>query len=71
MNTPSKREQAILRLLKVAAAGAVAVVVGWLAGPNVADVVGTQNAVLVAAVLTPLFSALEKFLSGPTEKVDK
>lgn len=64
-----KRKQALLRFVKIAVAAAVAAAIGWLAGPNVADVVGTQNAVLVAAVLTPLLSALEKFLNGPTVKV--
>lgn len=66
---PSKTQQALVRFGKVVAAGAVASALGWLAGPNVADIVGTQYAVLTAAVLTPVLSALEKYLTGPTVKV--
>lgn len=65
----NKGKQALVRLGKIVAAGAVAAVAAWVVGPNAADVVGAQNAVLFGAILTPILSAVEKFLSGPTEKV--
>lgn len=59
----SKRKTVLLRALRVAGAGAVAWLIAWLAGPDVADVVGSsQNAVLLAAVLTPILAAVEKWI---------
>ena len=48
------------RFLKVVAAGAVAAAIGWLSGPDVADLVGQQGAVILAAILVPILSGLEK-----------
>lgn len=63
MAATSKRKTVLLRLVRTAGATLVAFVIAWLAGPDVADVVGsTQNAVLLAAVLTPLLAAAEKAL---------
>jgi hypothetical protein len=55
-----KLNLALRRLAKVAAAGLVAAVIGWLSGPDVADLVGEQGAVIIAAVLVPILSGLEK-----------
>lgn len=62
----SKLALALRRLVKVAAAGAIAAAVGWIASPELAGVVGTQNAVIIAAVLTPILSGLEKGYFKPT-----
>ena len=56
----SKLNLALRRLVKVAIAAVLAAIVGWFASPEFADVVGTQNAVLLAALLTPILSGLEK-----------
>lgn len=59
-DTDTVRLAALKRFGKVVAAGVVAAAIGFVAGPDFANVVGTQNAVLLAAVLTPVLSALEK-----------
>ena len=56
----SKLELALRRFAKVAAAALLAALVGWLASPDVADIVGTQNAVLISGILVPILSGLEK-----------
>lgn len=56
----TKRYDALARFGKVLAAGALASAIAWVAGPDFANVVGTTNAVLLAAVLTPILSAAEK-----------
>lgn len=57
-----KAKAALIRFAKVLAAGAVASTLAFIAGPDLVNVVGTTNAVLLAAVLTPILSALEKAL---------
>lgn len=57
-----KKRTIILRALRTAGATAIAGLIGWLAGPDVAELVGTEQAVLLAAVLTPLLAAAEKYL---------
>lgn len=61
--------QALLRLAKVSAALVVAAIAAWVVSPDAANVVGTQYAVVFGAVLTPILSAIEKILTGPTAKV--
>lgn len=56
----SKLNLAARRFAKVLAAGAVAAAIGWLSGPDVADLVGQQGSVILAAVLVPILSGLEK-----------
>lgn len=62
MATTTKKKTVILRALRTASAVAVAGFVGWLSGPDVTELLGAQNAVLLAAVATPLLVALEKAL---------
>lgn len=54
------------RVLVRAAKGLGAVVVGflvaWLAGPDVTELIGSDNQALVVAVVTPLLLAAEKWL---------
>ena len=69
MNT-LKLKQAGLRLLKVVGAAVMAGLIAFLSGPDVANVFGDQMALLLVAVLTPVLSAVEKYLTGPTVKVD-
>lgn len=57
-----KTKTILLRFLRVGAAGVVAYVIAWLAGPDVTELLGAERAVLLAAVLTPLLAALEKAL---------
>lgn len=64
-----KVKQALLRLGKVLGASVVAALAAWVVSPDVANIVGTQYAVILGLVATPLLSALEKFFSGPTVKV--
>lgn len=56
----SKLNLALRRFAKVVAAGAVAAAIGWLSGPDVADLVGTQGQLVVTLILVPFLSALEK-----------
>lgn len=71
-------EAALSRFVKVVIAGVVAAAIAFVASPDFANVVSTQYAVILAAVLTPILSALEKYLSqngatpaAPTAKVAK
>lgn len=59
----ARAQAALLRLAKTVVAGALAAVVAFVASPQLADVVGTQYAVLVAAVLTPILMAAEKYFN--------
>lgn len=64
----STRVAALKRFAKVAAAALLGAAAGWVVGPDVANVVGTQYAVVVAMILTPLISAAQKALgegAGP------
>lgn len=59
----SKRKTVLLRAVRSAAAVSISGFIAWLAGPDVADLIGsTSNAVLLAAVLTPILTAAEKAL---------
>lgn len=59
----SNRVKALKRFAKVAGAALVAAAASWAAGPDFANVVGTQYAVVLFAVLTPVLSALQKALT--------
>lgn len=56
----SKLNLALRRLVKVAAVALVSALIGWLSGPEVAGIVGQQGAVLIAGILVPVLSGLEK-----------
>ena len=62
MSAPSKMKVILMRALRTGIAIAISGVIAWLAGPEVADLVGTERAVLLAAVLTPMLVATEKWL---------
>jgi len=62
MALSDKVKTILFRAVRSAAAVAVAGIIGWLAGPDFAELVGTEYAVLVAAVLTPLLLALDKWI---------
>lgn len=56
----SKLNLAVRRFAKVVAAGALAAAIGWLSGPDVADVVGTQGQLIITLILVPFLSGIEK-----------
>lgn len=62
----TKLNLALRRFAKVVAAGLVSAGIAFVASPEVADIVGTQGAVILAAVLTPILSGLEKAYFPPT-----
>ena len=56
-----KRKTVLLRAARTAGASALAWLTAWIAGPDVSEIIGNgEYAVLLAAVLTPIFAALEK-----------
>jgi hypothetical protein len=63
-----KLKQAGIRLATVLGAAVVAALVSFLSGPDVVGALGTQGALILTLVLTPLLSAAEKYLNGPTVK---
>lgn len=56
----SKLNLALRRFAKVVGAAIVAGVIAWLSGPDVADLLGTDRAKLLALVLIPVLSGIEK-----------
>lgn len=51
---------ALKHFLKVAAAQVIAAVVAYLASPGALNFLGTQDAVIVGAILTPILVGLER-----------
>lgn len=56
----TKLNLALRRFVKVVGAAVVAALIGWLASPDVADLVGAEQAKIIALVLIPILSGLEK-----------
>lgn len=56
----SKLDLALRRFAKVVGAAVIAAVIAWLASPDVADLVGDDRAKLLALVLIPVLSGIEK-----------
>ena len=57
-----KRKTILLRLLRTAGAAVVAWALNWLASGGLVDFIPAGNAALVVVVLTPILTALEKYL---------
>ncbi len=58
----SSRKRILTRLVRSAAATAIAGAVGFLSGPDVAEIVPAPYNALLSAVLLPLFMAADKWL---------
>lgn len=69
-----KVQRILVRALKGLGAVVVGFAVAWIAGPDVAELVGTETQALIVAVVTPLLLAAEKWLKwedapAPTDPV--
>jgi hypothetical protein len=64
MSLTDVQSTALNHLLRVAAAGVVALVIALVASPDVTNIVGSTDAGYLALVLTPILSALEKALTA-------
>lgn len=61
-STDSVKVAALKRFAKVIGALVLGAAAGWVAGPDFANVVGTQNAVVLAGIASAVVSALQKVL---------
>lgn len=58
----AKTKVVLLRLARSAAAAGVGVLAGFVAGPDIAGIVGEGNMWIVTGVVTPALIALDKFV---------
>jgi hypothetical protein len=67
-----KQKKVLLNFARTLAATVVAALIAWVAGPDAAELIGAQTAVIAVPVLTALLTAAERALRyGNEEGEDK